>query len=140
MATYNTLTDLFKAICDAIRSKEGTSGNISHQDIPARIAEIQTGIDTNGGTATANDILKGKIAYSQELEIVGTIETVTQPTPTLTKETNSDGSITITATYTPKKGYTSSTTNKSNNMTLSAEEWTLIDTSGNTSTITVVTA
>lgn len=140
MATYNTLTDLLKAICDAIRSKEGTSNNISHQDIPARIARIQTGIDTNNGTATANDILKDKIAYSKGSEIVGAIETVIQPAPTLDQETNSDGSITITAKYTPQKGYTSSTEEKSNNTTFSAEKWTLTDINGNTSTITVVTA
>ena len=139
MATYNTLADLLKAICDAIRSKEGTSNKISHQDIPTRIAEIQTGIDTSSGTATAGDILKGKIAYSKESEIIGTIETVAQPAPTLTQKTNSDGSITITAKYTPKKGYTSSTAEKSNDTTLSAQKWTLTDINGNVSTITVVT-
>ena len=33
------------------------------------------GIDTSNATATANDILKGKTSYSQNEEIVGTIET-----------------------------------------------------------------
>lgn len=35
----------------------------------------ETGIDTSGATATANDILKGKIAYGNGKEIVGTFET-----------------------------------------------------------------
>lgn len=35
--TYASLDELFLAICDAIRSKEGSGGLISHQDIPDRI-------------------------------------------------------------------------------------------------------
>lgn len=41
--TYNSLSELFKGICDAIRAKDGTSQNISHQDIPERISSIQAG-------------------------------------------------------------------------------------------------
>lgn len=41
--TYKTLSDLFKGICDAIRAKKGTSGDIDHQDIPSEIESIQGG-------------------------------------------------------------------------------------------------
>lgn len=40
---YASITSLFKGICDAIRSKDGTSAKIDHQDIPARIRAISTG-------------------------------------------------------------------------------------------------
>lgn len=52
---YTNLSDLFKGICDAIRAKKGTTGAISHQDIPAEIAAIQTGITPSGTKSiTAN--------------------------------------------------------------------------------------
>lgn len=41
--TYGSLSDLFKGICDAIRAKKGTSGDINHQDIPSEIESIQGG-------------------------------------------------------------------------------------------------
>lgn len=41
--TYKTVSELFTAICDAIRSKEETTEPISHQDIPTRIAGIKSG-------------------------------------------------------------------------------------------------
>lgn len=40
--SYNTLSELFKGICDAIRNKEGSTGVINHQDIPARIEAMTT--------------------------------------------------------------------------------------------------
>lgn len=40
---YNTTTELFKGICDAVRDKDCTTGLINHQDIPARIAAISGG-------------------------------------------------------------------------------------------------
>lgn len=39
---YNTLTDLLKAIANAIRSKVGDVGLISAQDFPTNIASIST--------------------------------------------------------------------------------------------------
>lgn len=41
--TYTTIESLFTGICDAIREKEGTMDLISHQDIPERIAAINSG-------------------------------------------------------------------------------------------------
>lgn len=43
--TYNTVKSLFTAICDAIRAKTGTSGDIDHQDIPDRISKIETNLE-----------------------------------------------------------------------------------------------
>lgn len=40
---YSTMKDLLKATCDAIRSKDGTTASINHQDIPARIEAIEGG-------------------------------------------------------------------------------------------------
>lgn len=40
MASYATVKELFVAICDAIRYKDGTTGLINHQEIPARIEAI----------------------------------------------------------------------------------------------------
>lgn len=34
---YETASELFKGICDAIREMDGTNELIDHQDIPARI-------------------------------------------------------------------------------------------------------
>lgn len=45
---YTNLSDLFKGICDAIRVKKGTTGNINHQDIPSEIAGIEVGITPVG--------------------------------------------------------------------------------------------
>lgn len=38
---YNTLSELFKGICDAIREKTGDSGVIQHQEIPEKISTIE---------------------------------------------------------------------------------------------------
>lgn len=51
---YNTIKDLFKGICDAIRNKNGTTGNIPHQNIPDEIGKIETGI-TPTGTKTITE-------------------------------------------------------------------------------------
>lgn len=39
---YQSLTELFTGICNAIRSKDGTTEPIQHQDIPDRIAAIKS--------------------------------------------------------------------------------------------------
>lgn len=38
---YTDISSLFKAICDAIREKEGTTQPIPHQEIPDRIKALE---------------------------------------------------------------------------------------------------
>ena len=76
--TYTNLGDLFKGICDAIRAKKGTTGNINHQDIPNEIESIESGADVSGVTATVADVLSPKIFVDKDgVERTGTISTKT---------------------------------------------------------------
>ena len=50
--TYNTLKELFTAICDAIRSKENSTDLINHQDIPARINALKSKLHSKIVTPT----------------------------------------------------------------------------------------
>lgn len=61
--TYTTLSSLFTAIANAIRTKTGGSSPIVADDFPTEIANIQTGIDPSDATATESDILNPKTAY-----------------------------------------------------------------------------
>ena len=74
---YTTIKELFTAICDAIRGKDGTTDKINHQDIPSRISAITTGgtgIDTTiaSNGASASDIISGKKAWVNNELITGT--------------------------------------------------------------------
>lgn len=73
---YNTISELFKGICDALRNKTGATGLINHQDIPARINGIVasgTGVDTSNTTATEDVILQDYTAYSKNELITGNL-------------------------------------------------------------------
>ncbi len=69
---YETVSDLFTGICDAIREKDGTTALISHQDIPDRIAAIsgsgsgelyyiyKSGEEMNGHSMTIHGTISSK--------------------------------------------------------------------------------
>lgn len=46
MSKYSSIADLFTGICDAIRSKDGTTDLIQHQDIPDRIMALSSSGDS----------------------------------------------------------------------------------------------
>lgn len=61
-------------IADAIREKNGTSEKMEIKDMPKEIREAPGGPSTYDATATADDILIDKTAYSKGKKIVGTIQ------------------------------------------------------------------
>ena len=61
MAKYSIDSATLTGIADAIRAKEGSTGAIPVSDIPSRIADIHTGPDVSGVTATEVDVVAGKV-------------------------------------------------------------------------------
>lgn len=53
--SYSTIQQLFTAICDAIRQKEGTTASIPHQDIPSRIASITAKLQSKSVSPTETE-------------------------------------------------------------------------------------
>ena len=87
-----TLTQLFTAIANAIRTKKGTSGTITASNFPTEIASITTGVDTTDANAVANDIVTGKTAYANNVKLIGTYTGII---PTGTKQITENGIVDV---------------------------------------------
>ena len=61
MAKYSIDSTTLTGIADAIRAKEGSSGTIPVTKIASRISAIETGKDVSSVTATASDVISGKV-------------------------------------------------------------------------------
>ena len=61
MAKYLIQDTTLTNICDSIRTKEGSSGTIPVTQIASRISAIETGKDVSSVTATASDVVSGKV-------------------------------------------------------------------------------
>lgn len=57
----NVLGELFGDIASAIREKTGDEGTMKPAQFPEKISGIETGADVSGVTATAEDVLEGKV-------------------------------------------------------------------------------
>lgn len=55
---YITLKELFKATCDSLRNKLGTTDKINHQDIASKIDNIKTSLEANNGVLETHIIQK----------------------------------------------------------------------------------
>ena len=72
MATYTTLSGLFKGIADALRAQTGNTAQIVADDFPEAISALPVH-DLSNATAAAGDLLKGKIAYNSSGKFTGTM-------------------------------------------------------------------
>ena len=72
MATYTTLSGLFKGIADALRAQTGNTAQIVADDFPEAISALPVH-DLSDATAAAGDVLKGKIAYNTAGKFTGTM-------------------------------------------------------------------
>lgn len=70
MATYTTLSGLFKGIADALRAQTGNTAQIVADDFPEAISALPVH-DLSDATASAGDVLKGKIAYNSSGKFTG---------------------------------------------------------------------
>ena len=66
--------DSKNAIKNAINNKGGNVGE-KMSEYALAIENIQTGIDTSDGTASAENMLAGTVAYAKDKRVVGSIET-----------------------------------------------------------------
>ena len=73
MADTSNLSVYLKDLADAIREKKGTEEQIPAANFDTEIRSIETGVDTSDATATVNDIIQGKTAYSSNGKISGTM-------------------------------------------------------------------
>lgn len=74
MADTSNLTQFLTDVANAIKEKTGKTDKIPAANFDTAIKAIQAGTDTSDATATAESILKDKIAYGKDGRIVGTLE------------------------------------------------------------------
>lgn len=77
MATHTSLVSLFTDIANAIRYKKGTTADISADDFPSEIMNIQTtiyGTDDSDATLTSgSSMLSGVTAYADGTKYTGSM-------------------------------------------------------------------
>ena len=74
MAKYSIDSTTLTGIADAIRAKEGSSGTIPVTQIASRISAIETGKDVSSVTATAAEVISGKVFVdSAGNQVTGTL-------------------------------------------------------------------
>lgn len=111
--THTTLSSLFTAIANAIRSKTGSTSEIVADDFPNEISSISVGTDVSDTTAAAADVRVNKVFYAADgTQTSGTLPDSTTGSSntgtnvrTITPSTSTQYA-NITAGYTPARKWT----------------------------------
>ena len=134
MANHTSLASLFSDIADAIRAKTGGSSNIIADNFPTAISQIPTGgtptLQTKTKTYTPTTSQQteqvradnGYDGLEQVNVTVNAMPTGSAGTPTASKGTVSDHSVTVTPSVTNTTGYINGGTKTGTGVSVSASE------------------